>query len=214
MRGAHIRIVLCVLAVPLLAAPADKNKKMAYAVLPDQKIELKTPPAVVAKQKCDNWAWAAVFEAMLRLQDAGIDQADWINRFDGGELCLPAVLNDWDELTRRLERDYYVLGDGRKLRLETRFTPGAPLVPDDLIVSLRNNHPPMVVWRGHAYLLAGLLYDEQIARNGSRIFVVKELKLMDTFAPPNKPERFVKFVRDTDNFAEIDGVFTVQVLWQ
>jgi len=187
-----MRRVLIVLALVCLVAPlsADRKKGMAMLSRPGQKAELAAPPAVVAKQRCGNWAWAAVFEAMLRMQGAGapLDQTYWITRFNGGEPCLPSV-GKWEDLERTLVHTYYVLDDGRKLRLEPRFQPGIPSSADALVIAMRQNQPLMLVWRGHAYLVAGVTYDEQIAPTGAHLIEITELKLMDPFAAPARPER-------------------------
>ena len=209
MRRAWLALFIVLLAA--LPVSAGK-KKIGHMLKPGQTADLASLPTVVAKQNCDNWAWAATLEAMLRMQGAVLDQTMWITRLNGGEVCLPSAGN-WEDLQRTLERTYYVLDDGRKLRLEPRFVPGAPTVPDDLILAVRRGEPRMLVWRGHAYLLAGVVYDESIGSNGSREFEITNLKLLDPCASVGSPQRLVTFTRDKDNAAEIDGVFSVRVVW-
>lgn len=212
MRRLRAVAVVVLICLPLLG---DKKKAIPMQMRPKQHAELPALPAVVAKQKCGNWSWAAAFETMLRMQGVGapLDQAYFITRLNGGEACMDSP-GDWENVIRALTRDYYVLYNGRKLRLEPRFVAGPPTAPDDLIMGLRRNLPPMLILRGRAYLLTGVSYDEFIAPNGARMFQVTELKLMDPYAPADKPERYVTFDRAKDDANEIDGVFTVRVLWQ
>src|SRR5438874_2536226 len=167
-----MRRVLPLLLIAALSLPlvAGKKKGLTMRYNAGQKAELASVPLIVAKQRCENWAWAAVLEAMLRMQGAGapLDQQYWIMRLHGGEICLPSAGN-WQDMERFLARNYFVLDDGRKLRLEPQFRPGAPTSPDELVMAMRRGDPPMIVWRGHAYLLAGVSYDEQIAPNGARL---------------------------------------------
>ena len=67
------------------------------------------------------------------------------------------------------------------------------------------------IWKGHAYLLKGVVYSEfLISSNGAKVFEINELKLLDPTA--TKPEeRAVSFLRDRDDANEIDGVMDVRV---
>src|SRR5260370_7994137 len=120
---------------------------------------------------------------MLRVQDAGIPQEYWIQRLNHGKVCLPRA-ESFESLAGCLESDFYVMDNGRKLRLQVQYRDGAPTSPDDLIASVRHNQPIMLFWSGHPYLIAGVLYDEFIAPNGGRRFEVRELKLLDPYINP------------------------------
>jgi hypothetical protein len=179
------RITLVALLV-FLSIPLDAAKKkpvVNWVRRPAQSVRLAQMPLVVAKQKCENWAWAASLEAMLRLQDAPIPQEYWIQRLNHGEVCLPRA-ESFENLARFLESDSYVLDNGHKLRLQVQYHDGAPTSPDDLIASVQRNQPIMLFWNGHPYLIAGVLYDELIAPNGGRRFEVRELKLLDPYVNP------------------------------
>ncbi len=205
-------LLIAVMVLYALAAPADKKKPGVLYSRPDQKIELATLPQVVARQPCANWAWAAGVEAMLRTQDVVLTQTYWVQRLNGGEICRESAGN-FGDLAHALESDYYVLEDGRKLRLAAEFLPGPPLAMDGLIVALRANQPRMLVWRGHPYLIAGAVYDEQILANNARLFEVKEISLIDPLEPLGSKQRRVSFVRGRDDPREIDGLFNVRVVW-
>lgn len=186
---------------------------MPLQLKPGQTAQLAVLPAVVARQKCENWAWAAALEAVLRVQGVRLDQTYWVTRLNGGELCLPRA-GAPDDLIRALESQRHVLDDGRTMRLHVRYTAGAPRSVDDLIMSLRQNRPLILFWRGHACLLSAMTYDEFIGPNGARIFEVRDLSLVDAYYKPGERGRTGTFVKGANDLAELDGMMQVQVVWQ
>jgi hypothetical protein len=180
-----LALLIVFAALFLLSLPlrADKKKAVNWMRRPGLVVRLETP-LVVARQKCENWAWAAALETMLQVQDAGIAQEFWIQRINGGEVCLPRA-DSFENLARFLESGPYVLDNGRKVRLAVQYGEGAPNSPDDLIASVQRKSPIMLFWRGHPYVIAGVVYDEYLAPTGSRLFEVRELKLLDPFIDPS-----------------------------
>ena len=65
-------------------------------------------------------------------------------------------------------------------------------------MAMREQRPLMVVWKNHAYVLTGVIYDEFIGPNNARILELKELTLAD----PATTES-VSFVREHDDSQEI-----------
>jgi hypothetical protein len=132
-----------------------------------------------------------------------------VTRAEGGSVCKDQSPT-FDRMTRALSGNFY-LEDGHKVTLVTRNITGAPTVIDDILVSMRDRHPLIVFWKGHAYLLRGVVYTEiQLSTTGAKAFEITELKLLDPAAA--KPEeREVSFVRDRDNADQIDGVMDVLV---
>jgi hypothetical protein len=196
------------LALLLLASLAlhagDKNKQQYY-LKPDQTADLHDPRLVTAKQDCANWGVAAGLETMLAHQKVALDQNFWVMRLNYGEVCadLPSI----EHLTKVVNQQF-VLDDGRHVRLELHFTPGAPANVDDVLAELKRDQPSLLLWRGHPYFLVGATYDERIGRDGTRLFEIKELRLADTFAK----QPAITFQRGRDNVEEIDGFLSVSVV--
>ena len=170
-----------------------------------QTAELPSPPALSVAQKCENWAWAAGVEAILRSQGVALDQHYWVQKSDGGEICLE-TLAPLEQVARVISGEY-VLDDGSKARLEARYTPGAPANLDSVILGLRNGHPALLVWRGHAYVIYGVVYDEYVSPTGHRLFDIREIKLVDPFFADDG--RLVSFLKDRDDPAEIGGTLEI-----
>lgn len=194
---------LLLLSLVQLVPKKKPTQQQAYLLKPDQTASLDTSKVVPAKQKCENWALAAGLEAMLREQKVSLDQSFWVMRMNGGELCV-SDLPSPDTLARLVDREF-VLDDGRHVRLELNFTAGAPTDIDSVIARLQRQEISLMLWRGHPYYLVGATYDEYVGRDGGRLFVIKELRLANTFA--GVPG--VTFEKGRDDPADIGGIVTV-----
>jgi len=213
-RSSKIMIVLLLLmAVPGSAQIFHKKKKSypPFAAHKGLTADLQVMPVVVAKQKCENWAWAAALETVLRSQGVPLDQSFWVQRLNNGERCLNSPGTP-EDLIRYLERDPHVLADGSKIRLRVQYLSGPPTYMDAMIRSIQQNHPIIVFWRGRARVLVGVTYDESVASTGDRTFEARELRLVDLYAAPNDPARMAKFVKGTDSLSDFAGTMQVQVL--
>ena len=203
------RLAFAVLLIVALSAPspaAKKKKGIPLLVNPGITAELPAPPAAGASQKCENWAWAASVETILRSEGVALDQHYWVQKSDGGEICLE-TLAPLEQISRLITGEY-VLDDGSKARLEARYTLGAPANLDSVILGLRAGHPALLVWREHAYILYGVVYDEYVSPTGHRLFDIRELKLVDPFYAAGD-QRLVSFLRDRDDPAEIGGTLEI-----
>ena len=160
-----------------------------------------------ARQNCKNWALAAGLETMLGLQNVPLDQSFWVMRLNGGELCvddLPTI-----EALARVMNKEFVLDDGRHVRLEVRYVPGAPINVDAVIANLKVQQLSLLLWHSHPYYLTGVTYDEHFGTEGKQhYFALKELRLADTF--PKQPA--ITFQRGRDNPGEITGMLSILVL--
>jgi hypothetical protein len=197
-------IAWLVMAASLALYAGDKNKQQYY-LKPDQTADLHDPKLVTAKQDCANWGVAAGLETMLAHQQVALDQNFWVMRLNYGEVCadLPSI----EHLTKVVNQQF-VLDDGRHVRLELHFTPGAPAHVDDVLAELKRDQPSLLLWRGHPYFLVGATYDERIGRDGTRFFEIKELRLADTFAK----QPAITFQRSRDSMDEINGILSVSVM--
>ena len=196
-------LVLCSAAV-FLASAGDK-KKTRFFLKPDQTADLTSTKFARAKQPCENWGLAAGLETLLARQEVALDQNFWILRLYYGELCvdrLPSI----EQLAQVVNQDF-VLDDGRHVRLELHFIPGAPQDVDAVLAGLKKDRPALLLLRGHPYYLAGATYDEHIRGDGMRLYEIKELRLTDTLG--GRPA--VTFQKGRDNMDEINGILTISV---
>lgn len=188
---------------------ANGQKPQAYYIKADQTAELASETKLVtAQQNCENWALAAGLETMLKQQKVPLEQNFWVTRLAGGELCLsdmPAI----DAVTHTVNNEF-VLDNGRHVHLELHFVSGPPVNIDAVIAGLKLQQLSLLIWRGHPYFLTGITYDEHIATDGTRFFVLKEMHLANTFGKlPG-----VTFEKGRDNPDDIQGIMSVAVTEQ
>jgi hypothetical protein len=142
---------------------------------------------------------------VLAARKVVLDQTFWVLHINYGEICveeLPAI-----ELLNKVVNQEFALEDGRHVRLELHFVPGAPKNIDDVLAQLNRDEPSLLLWRGHPYYLTGMTYDERIGSNGSRLFEAKEFRLADTFAQ----QPAASFKKGRDNPDELEGILSVRV---
>jgi hypothetical protein len=203
------RQIAALVLLLLFALSADGTmQKQRVLMNPDQTADLVPTKMSAARQNCENWALAAGLETMLQRQNVDLDQTFWVRRLNGGELCI-AEMPSIEALARVVNKEF-VLDDGRHVRLELHFVPGAPVDIGGLIAGLKQQQLSLFLWHGHPYYMSGVTYDERIGRDGSRVFLVKELRLADTYAK----QPGITFQRDRDNPDEIAGILTVSVIPQ
>ncbi|MBV9435476.1 MAG: hypothetical protein JOZ44_05460 [Acidobacteria bacterium] len=176
-------------------------------ILHKQTVSLSKTDLAAAERPCANWSWVAGITDMAFAAGAHIEQQYLVDRLYGGSVCLPSP-GDIGDLAQRISHDY-VLEDGQKFRLEAQFSSGAPTQADPLILALRQDRPPMLLWRERVYLLTGMSYDEYIAPTGNKMFMVTELKLFDPAAEEGKHE--ASFLRERDDPNDLNGWVTVTV---
>jgi hypothetical protein len=198
-------MILLVTASLMVFLHADKKKGQVYYLKLDQTLDLASPKMVTARQNCENWGLAAGLETMLQTQDVALDQRFWVMHLNYGELCVDR-LPDMSHVAEVVNQEF-VLDDGRHVRLELHFIPGAPTDIDAILAPLQRQQPTLFLWRRHFYYLTGVTYDERVGRDGTRNFIVKELRLADTFA--GQPS--VTFQKDRDNLSDIGGIVSVSV---
>ncbi len=203
-------IAVALLLACTLPCFAKKKKVVPLTTLPPQTVELSQPPSIVATQSCANWAWAAGVETMLRDRGVDLKQDYWVMKANGGTLCVDD-LGSLDKLADAVSGDY-VLDDGAHVTVTAHAVTGPPAENiDDYIAALQQQRTVVIFLRGRAYLLRGLVYTERIAPNGHRGFELRELRLIDPTVPAAAEQRYVNFVRDKDETADIDGAFNLSI---
>lgn len=200
-----VQFALFFVLAALLANGLGKKPQQAFQTIADQKVDVGVGPLTTAKQRCENWALAAGLETMLRKQGVALDQNFWIMRINLGELCVN-TLPSMDNLASVVNREF-VLDDGRHVLLAIRYTPGPPTNVDEVIAGLKQQQVALLFFHGHPFYLTGATYDLQIGREGLRRFMIKELRLANTFAG----EPGITFQRYREENEEIEGILTVSV---
>lgn len=201
--------ILAVMIAATIGAVAQSKPKVSFSLtqIPDQWAQVRGIPEVIASQKCENWAWAASVEAILKKENLPLDQKFWIDKLNGGSVCQPTV--GPPEYLPRIVDGNYTLPDGRKFKLESHYYEGAPTSTDRLLVPLALGRPYILWWKQHAYLVTGALWNEYIYPSGQKQMEMKEITLLDPYVTGEK--RKTKFVAGTDSSMDICGMMEVIV---
>lgn len=174
---------------------------------PDESVDIPTLSSATAEQKCENWAWAAGLETILRTQNVDLKQKYWVLKSDGGELCKDGV--DLGDRAHYINGEY-VLDDGRHVRIEATTINGLPQGIDAFILAPQAGRPLMLMWKGHPYLYVGMNFEELRFANGQKEFAVTKFKFLDPFAK-DAASQVVYFDREKDDLADISGMMDVIV---
>jgi hypothetical protein len=209
-------LLIATLLLTLLPAAAQKKNKKGYGTFyrkADQKVELVNADTALqtAHRKCENYAWAAIVDAMMRAQDVRIPQDDWATNTSAGMKCFPS-LTDYPERALAISKDY-TLDGGRKVHIDATYTVGSLADPSTFVNSLRGKRPLMVVLKGRPYMLFAIIYDDLFHTTGAvgHQYQLREMKLLDAALPPGKPERIVSFATTPETLDQITGVMMVNV---
>ncbi len=207
-------ILLCLILLFFMQHSADAGKKKFQGFTPqklaDQKIEIEDIANGIAPaiRPCANYAWAAAAETVLKYQNVFLKQEDFVVKANGGSICLDQV-SDFTRAVNAISGDY-ALADGRKIRLHAEYVPGVPITLEPIALALRNRIPLMMVYRGRAMVLYGVVYDENTESSGQKDFIIRELKMMDPRAF-GTPEAKVLFVNGKDDASQISGMMSILV---
>jgi hypothetical protein len=201
----HITVVILFVSLAASLHAGDQKKQQQIYVKADQTADLQPAKFVTTKQKCENWTLAAGLETLFQREGVSLDQNYWVTRLSGAEVCHQE-LPDLDTVANAVNRDF-VQPDGKHVRLEVNVVSGPPTNADAMIAAIKQQRLSLLLWRGHPYYLTGVTYDEHAGANGFRMFVIKEMRLADTYAQ----QPAVIFQKGRDNADEVNGLLTVSV---
>jgi len=205
-------ILLALLIASLAVVPLTAKKLKSGIPMtkrPNQLVEIKDPTLISpqAAQPCRNFAWAAVVEKLLAAQKVPMPQRALVAKSSNGERCLDTPVS-LPAISGVVTGDY-VLDSGRKIHIAVTYLEGTPAYIDPLLAALQGNQPLLLIYNGKPMLLYGVLYDEYVARNGSRIFQARELHLADPAAPTQS--QHIIFTVGKDDASQIGGLLSVDV---
>ena len=80
---------------------------------------------------------------------------------------------------------------------------------EDIISSLMTQHPLLMDWNGHLYVLYGAVFDEYGYFSGPTVRVIRTLLLVDTRFSDRR--RYVSFDRQTDDWAKVSELLALTV---
>lgn len=202
------RVLLIIVFVTGVVCAQDK-KPGGLTPLGTKTEEISGLSVPAPGQRCENWAWMAAVQAMMATQGITYAQDALADKAYGGTVCVDTEPS-LEQISLWLDGDYQ-LDDGAKFSVKTIRVTGAPTNIDDLIMNLRQQRPMLLVWKKHAYVLAGIVYDDYLHPTGAHRFEVQELHLIDPLAPEDADSRHMNFTRADDDPKDIQGMLWLQV---
>lgn len=197
--------LLCLLAALAASGWAKKKKQGGFVNKPGSDA-VENFSVVEPAFACSNWAWAAATQSILALDEVQLDQRELIQKIFGGELCLDRGL-DLRKMGNAVA-GVYVLDAKRKMKVVPRVVPpGAVLTAEELIAAVRRKRPMIVFWKARAYVVVGAAYNEWIGANGTRLWEIRELTLLDPVAQTS-----VTFDKSRDDARDLSGAMEFSLL--
>jgi hypothetical protein len=168
-------------------------------------VEETVNPVVItpAKQNCENWSFAAAVQSVLKAQDVPLGQEHWVTKLSGGDAC-DSALRDPQQLKRSVEGDYR-LTDIRTVHLEVRLE-NTSVDPGQLVRSIRENRPFLLIWKRHAFVVVGITYLETVDKD-IHDYNIQQMKLMDPAAGPEQQPAI--FRKTPETLQQVDGIMEI-----
>jgi hypothetical protein len=202
----QLKTHLCLSAVLLVIvfcvnAHAQQDQPPAYVVHPNQEVRIAVPSVVADSTSDVDVIAASVATAVLDgavccdRNSALADQVGSITKFS------------LKELREKLGGKHY-LQSGSSIVITDQYWPGSSVNVGEIVGSLLTEHPLLMVWDGHLYVVYGALYDEYVSDSGI-MFSIRKLWLVDTRFSDKR--RDLTFDRQTDDWNKVSGLLKLAI---
>ena len=169
---------------------------------PNTEVRIRNLPSITAKSKDPSDVLAAAVAIVLRDEDicCGKNSAleDDVQRAD------PKSLKD---VAAKLQ-GRHLLSDGRPVMITAEYVPANSLVSGTFIGTLNDQHPLLMEWNSHLYVVYGEIYSTIISADGERIDSILKIFLIDPRYSDQRRE--VIFDRQTDDWGKVQGLLTLK----
>jgi len=175
----------------------------SYVLHPNQEVKVASLPSAVAASTSDSAVLAASLATAL------MEPEVCCGRNSALEDRIPSAKGlSLKELGEKLRGKHY-LGDGLSFLVADQYWPGASVKAEEILSSLMAQHPLLMDWNGHLYVLYGAVFDEYASYSGSNYHVIHTLLLVDVRFSDRR--RYVSFNRETDDWAKVSGLLALTV---
>jgi hypothetical protein len=176
--------------------PAYSQPDGAYVVHPNQEQEVTSLPAITAASSSDHAVLVASLATVMMQSEVCCDRDSAL------EAQIPAGGNS-------SLRGKQSLGSGLAIAVDDQYWSGATVNVEDIIVALMAQHPLLMEWNGHLYVLYGAVFDEYVYSSGTTQHILKTLSLIDTRYSDQR--RKVSFDRQADDWGKVDGLLKLTI---
>lgn len=104
-------------------------------------------------------------------------------------------------------RGKHYLDSGEPITVTDQFWLGTSVNAENIVGSLSQQHPLLLEWDGHVYVVYGAAFDEYDYSSGGVTNVIKKLLLLDMRYSGRR--RYVAFDRQTDDWSKVSGLLAL-----
>jgi hypothetical protein len=175
----------------------------SYVFHPNQEVRVEFLPSIVAASKNES----DVIQASVAM--AVMDPAVCCGR--NSALEDQAALAEGTSLKKLGEklRGKHYLDSGETIVVADQYWSGAEANPQGIVGSLIAQHPLIMRWDGHFYVVYGALFDEYRYYDGTVDWVIKKLSLVDPRFSDKR--RYASFDRQTDDWGKVTGLLALTI---
>lgn len=164
---------------------------------PNQQVRLENVPSLTADSTNSAVVLATALEMIFQ------DKAVCCGRNSALEDQLPSEPKSLKEVSAKLQ-GRHVLSDGRPIMVTAEFFPASSVGPNLIVVALQDQRPFLILWKSNFYVLYGAVYNETVFSDGSRLYAIKKLMLLDPRYSDYRRE--ATFNRETDDWSTVEGL--------
>jgi hypothetical protein len=170
---------------------------------PNQEVRIVPLPAAVADSKSDSDVMVA--DVAIAVMDPDVCCGRKSALEDQAALAAGTSLK---QLGEKLRGKHY-LDSGETIVVTDNYWSGASVNAESIVASLVAQHPLLMDWDGHLYVVYGALFDEYAYSSGGVSDVIKKLLLVDSRYAGKR--RYVSFDRQTDDWGKVTGLLALTI---
>jgi hypothetical protein len=200
----YLRFSVAPLVVAWCSANAlAQTPTQGYVLHPHQEVQVASLPSIVADSKADTDVLAA------SLATAVADPEVCCGRRSALEDQVAAVSHSsLKELGQKI-RGKHVLDSGASVIITDEYWPAASVNAEQIVGTLEAQHPLLMLWGSHVYVLYGAVFNQYLYDDGASMHVIEKLLLLDTRYDDDR--RYVTFDRQNDDWDKVAGLLSLTI---
>jgi hypothetical protein len=190
IRGVVSCLVLCCLG----------HGQVSY---PDKEVRVHDLPSLTARSRHGSDVLATSLEIVFNDKEVCCGKNSALE--DSVQAADPKSLKD---IASKLQ-GRHVLSDGRPIIVTAQYLPSDAINSGHLIGMILNQHPPLMEWNSHLYVVYGVTYVETVDYStGSDMNAIHKFLLQDVRFSDSR--RGISFDRVTDDAGKVQGLLFLQ----
>jgi hypothetical protein len=196
-------LTLLFVAIMCCAVRAQDQPNGGYVVHPNQEVRVASLPSTVASSTSESAVLTASLTTAIMQPDVCCDRNSAL------EARIPSARNmSLKDLGEKLRGKHY-LESGLSVQVTDQYWSGASVNIEDIIISLTAQHPLLMEWNGHLYVVYGAVFNEYVYNSGLIQHILKTLLLIDVRFSDQR--RYVTFNRQTDDWGKVTELLALTV---